>query len=206
MPGVLAGAALTVAGSLLFTGRWRIATGVVAIVVVLASVALLVIKPAVYLSVEVTPADGFLEEDGEAVDPPRVTVLEPPPGDTHPVNACIRLRFRVEEPTWYGFVIAAKAAGPNADPRFYFEGQLTEDPVNGEHIGTIELDAADGVGLPYKLYIVAMDRDDVDYLSHTRPDEDETWWSSERLPAGAVVAAGPIDVRRDNNPEVQCPT
>jgi hypothetical protein len=134
--------------------------------------------------------------------PTAATVTVVAPDVTKQVTGCFVVKFVGTPPPDYGFAVATNT---DTDARLYYEGIVKQTAKENEWAAQITVGSeTEGLGATFHVFVVAIEKRWIDYLSGTRFDEGATWWTSMSTPPGSIVAAR-FDVRRENSPSMACP-
>ena len=90
--------------------------------------------------------------------------------------------------------------GDNLKLFLTLDGEVVKDASTQEWTSRLTLgDTNAGMSLLYHVKIVLLDTELADYLTHSRPEANATWWTSETLPPKARTVSA-FDLRRDSKP------
>jgi hypothetical protein len=123
-----------------------------------------------------------------------ITMINPSPGNPAAQPGCTQISFSGSLPSGDFYAVANREEG---NPRYYFQGQVIQDPATHNWITKVQL----GNGKPdsgklFRIGVYVIPGQFWNYLTNALPPNGSTNWSSLVPPPDATFVGG-IDVRRD---------
>ena len=124
-----------------------------------------------------------------------ITMIDPSPHSTKPQSGCVKVVFTGAPPAGEVYIVGNRERG---NPRYYFQGQVFQDPVTHHWISNIQIGqkgTTDG-GHTFDIMVYLLNVQLANYLTNALPLNAASNWSS-LVPPPDAISVGGITVTRD---------
>jgi hypothetical protein len=128
-----------------------------------------------------------------------ITMINPSPDNPGPQPGCVQVSFSGTPPAGEVYIMGNREKG---NPRYFFQGQVTQDPATNNWISNIQIGQngkRDG-GHTFYILVYLISKQFADYLTNALPLNGASNWSSLVPPPGATLVGG-IPVTRNHGNE-----